>query len=325
LAGAVVLAAVAATPAGALASGVTAKSAVQSPAKVRAYWTLHRMRTAIPAEAIDASAQNPVPGGDPSLDPGGAARAISPAGPASRVAAKRGTARKVAHPRKRPTRTHGKVFFRSGGSRFVCSGTVVTSQIRSLVWTAGHCVHDNSGFVRDFEFVPAYRNGHKPFGEWAAKQLFTTQAWRSHQNLHYDVGAARMAHHGHRTIQGVVGARGIAFNEPVHQAYEAFGYPAAPNATTGQAFTGEEMYRCTSGPAGRDDPGRSGPRTHAIRCSMTGGSSGGGWVIHNKYVNGNVSYGYELGAGGIGIGDNKIYGPYYGAAISSFYDDVRAG
>ena len=64
----------------------------------------------------------------------------------------------------------GKLFFyRQGdansGNYYVCSGTVIKSQNASLVWTAGHCVHDGKGgtWHLNMVFVPAFVRGR---GSW---------------------------------------------------------------------------------------------------------------------------------------------------------------
>ena len=41
--------------------------------------------------------------------------------------------------------TAGKVFFTKGGLGYVCSGTIINTEGRDSVWTAGHCVHGGQG------------------------------------------------------------------------------------------------------------------------------------------------------------------------------------
>ncbi|MDQ3760047.1 MAG: hypothetical protein M3331_08915, partial [Actinomycetota bacterium] len=65
-----------------------------------------------------------------------------------------------------------------------------------------------------------------------------------------------------------------------------------------------------------DDPPGSGPDTLEINCDMTGGSSGGGWVIDGRFVNSVVSYGYALDY-------THLYGPYFGTEVKKLYKRVR--
>ncbi|MDQ3770956.1 MAG: hypothetical protein M3343_02560 [Actinomycetota bacterium] len=185
-----------------------------------------------------------------------------------------------------PNRTHGKLFMLEGGVPFaVCSGTVVNSQLRNVVWTAGHCVHEGEGgsFFEDFAFVPGYRNGNEPHGVWFAENAVTTNGWISEGDFELDVAALVMEPLGGEEILEAVGARGIRFNQNPIQSYKAFGYPAAP------PFDGEKMFRCNSGSELLLGTGNLKPI--AIGCDMTGGSSGGGWVVGDQFVQSVVSFG----------------------------------
>jgi V8-like Glu-specific endopeptidase len=305
---------------------------VKAPEKVRDYWTAARMRNAIPAVVPSISAPDAATGPDrlgPGADRIGPSRVVEPTRPTtaalSPANAKRGGLHKrVRHPRRYPNRTHGKVFFTSGAVDYVCSGTVVRAPSRSLVWTAGHCVYEpgilGGGFVRNFEFVPGYRKGHRPFGEWPARKLQSTSQWKNSGGLFsddgtpFDEGAATVAARHGKHIQNVVGARGIAFNTKRNHTYRAYGYPAeAPPAE----FDGRHLFSCTS-PYGGADNAYGNPPPMRITCDMTGGSSGGGWVVKDRYIASVVSYGYE--------GDSThLYGPYFGNAAEGLYNGVKNG
>jgi hypothetical protein len=282
------------------------QSLAQSPAAVRAYWTGARMRDAKPADAIPPS---------PLAAPGGAA--------VSSAAKRSSLHERVAKTTSYPNRTDGKVFFTlpggpPDGGDYVCSGTGVRSPGRSLVWTAGHCVFDpgvlGAGYATHWEFVPAYNEGRKPFGEWPATSLATTQQWHgagpiSGGDSAFDFGAATVAPRGGQLLQDRIGARRLAFNYTRNQTYTAFGYPAEQPPPE---FDGEHMFKCRSPYRGSDD--RVGPPP-AIRisCDMTGGSSGGGWVIRRDgtgYVASVTSYGYNNDP-------NGLYGPYQGSVARS--------
>src|SRR5215210_597570 len=66
------------------------------------------------------------------------------------------------------------------GRLWYCSGTVVNSENKSVVWTPGHCVHDGRGgtyHTQYWMFAPAYKNGTTPLGKWTYKTLRTTSGW----------------------------------------------------------------------------------------------------------------------------------------------------
>jgi V8-like Glu-specific endopeptidase len=275
----------------------------QAPASIRDYWTKERMREAIPLGPTASASESASKGGP-------------------------GTAKRVRHVTHFPARTHGKVFLTLGGVDYVCSGTSVDSPSKRLVWTAGHCVCDPTGtgcsFASNWSFVPAYRDGRKPFGEWPATALGASSQWRGSGSLfcgllqtcgdvRFDFGAARVASNGHgRKLGQVVGARHIAFNLPRSQTYRGYGYPAQGR------FNGQRMWRCRSGHAGDDNSVSGSPKPLKFNCDMTGGSSGGSWVVSGGRVASVVSYGYA--------GDSKhLYGPYQGSAAKSFYNAVKSG
>ena len=270
----------------------------RAPAAVRAYWTARRMARAEPAEL-----------------------AVTPAG---RVAGREPAGRRAtdtsAASSSLPARLHGKVFLTiAGGSDpgdFVCSGTAVHSSSHTVVLTAGHCVNDaqfGGGFATNWIFVPGYRNGEEPYGEWPATQLLTTAPWADTQDIRQDLGAARVVRDGQgRGIEDVVGARPIEFKRSRAQQYTAFGYPAEPTLFN-PTFDGQRLFACGSGVTGSDSPPGDGPQTLQIDCDMSGGSSGGGWVNADGAVNGLTSYGYT--------GDFvHLFGPYFGAEAKAFYE-----
>ena len=75
-----------------------------------------------------------------------------------------------------PYRASGKVFFTDGGSSYVCSASMIK---RGVVVTAAHCVaaFGESRFYTNIRFVPGYRNGSAPFGEWAAQTVWIKDSY----------------------------------------------------------------------------------------------------------------------------------------------------
>jgi V8-like Glu-specific endopeptidase len=189
-----------------------------------------------------------------------------------------------------PYCTIGKIFFNQGGRSWVGSAAAIG---RNGIWTAGHCVHSgngqSSGWSSNLVFVPAYRDGAAPLGQFTMRQLFCRTSW--YQNgipggLFEDMGAAIMNPLNGRMLSQVVGWLGFAWNFPRNQVWTSLGYPAAP------PFNGLRMWQCTA-PYANDGSVPGSPRTIGIGCSMTGGCSGGPWVLglgSTNYVNGHNSY-----------------------------------
>jgi hypothetical protein len=226
----------------------------------------------------------------------------------------------VAHPKHVPTRTAGKVFFSQGAFDYECSGTVVHAPSRSLVMSAGHCAYVSGldgGYGTNWMFVPAYRDGLAPFGKWTAAGLVATPQWVGSSGIlgsgdsRFDVSAATMAPRHGQKIEDVVGGRKPRFGGKRNVTYDAIGYPAeAP-------FNGRREFECVA-PYKGPDGSVGNPPTISLACDMTGGSSGGGWIVGGKYIESVTSYGYNNDP-------NTLYGPYFGNAIRSFYQSVRNG
>jgi hypothetical protein len=212
-----------------------------------------------------------------------------------------------------PNRTHGKVFFtQPGAGDFACSATVVNSNGLNLVLSAGHCVHGGGrqgDWARRWTFVPGYRLGERPFGEWVARRLYATGGWVEFANPAVDVGIAIVGGSPEGELQDVVGARGIAFDRPREQLYRSYGYPARP------PFDGERAWRCESEFAGNDPRSKllPGPTALSIGCSMNAGASGGSWVIDDRRVVSLNSYKYD-------DAPDEIFGPYLGPVAEDLYD-----
>ena len=273
---------------GASAKGVKSKDVGQSRADVLNYWTPERMREA-----------KPVP-----LAKGGK--------PDGGTTTKPGTATQVPFPYSGATLTNGKVFFSDGPYNYVCSGTALTSDNESVVWTAGHCVHEQGPgpehFYSNWMFAPAYRNGDSPtYGRFAAQKLFTTDDWAQAGDFGDDLGAAYVGPDGSgTTLTDRVGGRILATGDaaPLRR-YNSFGYPAEGS------FNGQTLWMCDA-TANRRDTSVS-PATIGMPCNLTGGSSGGGWV---SPADGMV---YSVNSYSYRSLKNVMFGPYQGVDAFALY------
>ena len=185
-----------------------------------------------------------------------------------------------------PYITVGKVFFRDNAGSWVCSASSVGNY---AVWTAGHCVHGGKGstWVRDFVFVPAYKDGNAPLGQWTAHHFWAKTDWINNTNFRRDMGGAVLNTRNGQKISQVVGWLGFSWNYPYEQNWTVLGYPqAAP-------FNGQRMWVCKAPFAYQLNPAGSGPSTQAIGCDLTGGVSGGPWIrdfLSGNHINGLASY-----------------------------------
>lgn len=324
------------------AGAVVVSHKVSSGRAAIEYWTPERMQE---ARTLTPHAQA-TPLGDPVL---AAPSSIAPEGPPVAIPGRDGFGARSVSPDLEtspagdtayPQRIHGKIFATLAGvGDFGCSGTVITSPLRNLIVTAGHCVFgagQNNDFATNFVFIPGYRNSNAPLGVWPATNLYTLAPWANGGAFSSDLGMARVAPVGGQQIETELGSRGVAFNQDPGQVFDHFGYPARPNASNPQDgfgdYDSERLIVCDNAATqGIEDLG-DGPSIGSAFCFMQQGSSGGGWVIGSteRYVNSVVSHGYcqndpagsktvfdpNTGTGRCGI----FFGPYFGDGASALYD-----
>lgn len=200
--------------------------------------------------------------------------------------------------------TAGKVFFDSPEGTMVCSATVVQDPANpgksNMVWTAGHCVHagKKGGWYRNIAFVPSYNDSGMPaqevggaakeevapYGIWWGDWAQTSDQWIEQggatggDGAPYDFAVIHVTPEkggDGKSLEETVGsAMPVDFDAPAVPKIEemtAIGYPAAP------PYDGQSLYSCADKP-GRLSLSASDPTMYRIGCTMTAGSSGGGWI-----------------------------------------------
>jgi hypothetical protein len=173
--------------------------------------------------------------------------------------------------------TQGKVFFTKGGLNYVCSGTIINSEGKDSVWSAGHCVHGGSGgtWHGNWSFVPAYDDdlaNPRPYGTWSAAYLSSRTAWTNSSDFSQDIGVATMnTNFGGWHIVDYFGGQGLTVNRGKNVWVNAFGYPGE------SPFDGGNLFQCWGSTSPEWDYWFSWSQTVKIPCDMTRGSSGGGW------------------------------------------------
>jgi V8-like Glu-specific endopeptidase len=171
----------------------------------------------------------------------------------------------------------GKVFFTLGATDYVCSGALVRSEHVAVVLTAAHCVSGGHGqWATNWTFVPGYRDGVEPYGQYTARRFFVSPKWTGPDggSERYDVAFVQVTPVAGRSRFAAIPA-GLPVRFASGQAAAAlprtyvFGYPAlAP-------YSGLYANYC----AGASRVLRAGKRlgSAATPCSMTAGDSGGPW------------------------------------------------
>ncbi|MEV4427060.1 trypsin-like serine peptidase [Streptomyces sp. R-07] len=238
----------------------------------------------------------------------------------------------------------GKVFFDGPEGSMVCSATVVKDPAHpgksNLVWTAGHCVHKGKqgGWYRNIAFVPSYndaalatsdlekatREQIAPYGVWWADWVKTSDQWISEgastggAGAPYDFAVIKVTPEkgaSGKSLEETVGsALPVEFNAPAVPkiaSLTATGYPAAP------PFDGQKMFQCTDKP-GRLSLKAEQPTMYRIGCTMTGGSSGGGWVAEGSDGKPALVSNTSIGPSTAGW----LAGPRFGPEAKAIFEEV---
>ncbi|MEV6107212.1 hypothetical protein AB0M28_21255 [Streptomyces sp. NPDC051940] len=236
----------------------------------------------------------------------------------------------------------GKVFFDGPEGSMVCSGTVVADPANpgksNLVATAGHCVHagKTGGWYRNVAFVPSYNDAGKPadqlenaprdelapLGVWWADQARTTDEWIAQGQAEggagapYDFAMLRVKPEdgGAASLEETTKAAvPVWFDAPkVADAVDvtAMGYPEAP------PYDGQRIFSCAGDP-GRLSIDPDQPTMYRMGCSMTAGSSGGGWFAERDGGPALVSV-TSIGA----LNQVWLAGPHLGQEAKGVFDQV---
>jgi len=214
--------------------------------------------------------------------------------------------------------TTGKVFWHLGNNYYgMCSASVVASNNKDLLVTAGHCAFDSNqgGFLVNHQwvFVPGYQHGQRPYGSFPVRSMTSFTGWTNSNDFNYDVAFVLMAQVNGRHVQDAVGGQGIGFNFGRGELIFAFGYPLNLEG-------GEVMQYCRAH-AGRH-PEDGAYRGQRLPCDMTGGSSGGPWL---QLYDTNSGVGYVTSVNSFVISGvaNAMHGPNFGDDTRSLYDSMK--
>jgi len=273
----------------------------RQPASVESYWTRQRMLSALPAD-------EPLPRDALAYRREGDATSSAASGDfiPGRVS-------------EFPQRVHGRVFFTLNNQNYGCSGTIVSSAERDLMFTAAHCLYDETAkrYVDNLAFVPAYDNGNAPYGKFTLKSGSVPRKWIETFSHSYDIAAVKLD----SPLEKTLGARQIAFDlnpmvsKKKRREYTIYGYPSSPT----ELFDGETLRGCRSAFRQFDgsDPNVVPYPMAASPCNMGHGASGGGWITLGNYLNSVVSYGHcEVPDDTCG----SIFGPYFSNAAKALYE-----
>ncbi|MEU3933835.1 trypsin-like peptidase domain-containing protein [Streptomyces sp. NPDC029044] len=176
----------------------------------------------------------------------------------------------------------------AAGGRHFCTASVVDAPHRNLIVTAAHCLA-GGGLV----FVPGYRDGRAPYGEWTVRRRFLARGWAEGRDEDSDVGFAALAPRGGEEVQDAVGGnRFVTGTATGATAVTVTGYPDAR----------ETAVSCTA------EPHALSRTQQRIACpGFSGGTSGSPWVNGDGQVVG-VLGGHDQGGTTPGVSYSVVLG-----------------
>jgi V8-like Glu-specific endopeptidase len=284
----------------------------QSAAQTKAYWTAARMASAVDVTTINrpgapqgaaGSIATGTPGKASGWVPSSAGLSEQAAGPATQQQPS-GLSPETqcqfcfipftryyyfAKYRTYPVSTVGKLFFTNDGGNYVCSADVIFT---NTLDTAGHCVANTDGTHKwdsSALFCPSYNAGvNSAVGCWAANFFVAWNQWINDGSFEWDFGGINTVTCGTvwcTSIANRTGYLGVAWNQSEDQNFTAFGYPQASPFDGNYIVVSQSEFGYETSSGFND----GGPNSIAIGNDMTGGSSGGPWIIGfggGNWVNG---------------------------------------
>jgi V8-like Glu-specific endopeptidase len=175
-----------------------------------------------------------------------------------------------------PKSTIGKLFFTLPGvGNFVCSASVIN---RNTVITAGHCNSNGAGTLATNRlFCPSWKDGQNPQrGCWTVVNSKTSAGWHTAGDPDRDYACLITSASGTvvaNRLGNVTGWLGRAWNFSASQAERTFGYPQA------SPFNGNRLITTASTEWYTHDFTAGGQVSKIIGSDLTGGSSGGPWIL----------------------------------------------
>lgn len=194
-----------------------------------------------------------------------------------------------------PYRASGKLFFNIGSSTYVCSASLIK---KGIVVTAAHCVanYGQSQFYSNWLYVPAYNYGSAPYGTFTAATAYVLTAYYNGTDSCYQYGvicpddvAVLVENTSGGNFPGTYtgwlgyGWNGWGFNKNNQALINQLGYPVALDGGNWNERNDSQGFVNTTY-----------SNNTIIGSLMTGGSSGGPWVVNlglAPTLSGGISHG----------------------------------
>ncbi|WP_231608056.1 trypsin-like serine peptidase [Streptacidiphilus albus] len=204
----------------------------------------------------------------------------------------------------------GAIFSQGVDGDHFCTASVVHSAAGDLLVTAAHCVHGGQGgsYGSDLVFVPDYRDGSAPDGQWPVTRIVVDPRWISSSDPDLDVAFVTVGQVGGRSIEQVLGGNTLGIDKGFTKVVQITGYPSTASAPIScfNRTTQQSQYQMR------------------IACTgFPGGTSGSPWLTsfdrttRTGTVIGVIG-GYQQG----GDTADVSYSPYFDADVQTLYNEA---
>ena len=202
----------------------------------------------------------------------------------------------------------GALFSQSADGDHFCTASVVHSAAGDLLLTAAHCVHGGQGgsYGSDLVFVPGYRDGTTPQGQWPVTRIVVDQRWINSSDPDLDVAFLTVGEVGGKNIEDVLGGNTLGIDQGFGKTVRITGYPSTADMPVScfNSTTQQSQYQMR------------------IACTgFPGGTSGSPWLVRFDGAKGTgtvigVIGGYQRG----GDSPDVSYSPYFGSDVQDLYN-----
>ena len=210
--------------------------------------------------------------------------------------------------------TAGKVFFTYKGKNYVCSGSAINGSTKNVVSTAGHCVHGGKGegWHSNIAFAPGYYNGVSGYGLWNWKTAHTFKGWIDSSDFSRDQAFFTVYPRNGRSLVATVGGNGLSYNYGHNQTgVRIWGWPAE------KPYHGTTPYYCDGNTRKRGFWSSD----MVMPCGMTGGASGGPWLLTR--INANLGYVYGVTSRRTTSGDKLLISTPFDNAVKDLFLGIK--